>query len=122
MQSKVFSSNKTLNLRGGLLDLSTPRVMGVLNVTPDSFYDGGRFTDEASILKQVEKMQREGADLIDVGGYSTRPGAKEISEEAELNRVVDAIRIIMKAFPEAVLSVDTFHSAVARAATVKGPL
>ena len=120
MQSKVFSSNKTLNLRGGLLDLSTPRVMGVLNVTPDSFYDGGRFTDEASILKQVEKMQREGADLIDVGGYSTRPGAKEISEEAELNRVVDAIRIIMKAFPEAVLSVDTFHSAVARAATGEG--
>jgi len=120
MQSKVFSSNKTLNLRGGLLDLSEPRVMGVLNVTPDSFYDGGRFTDETSILKQVEKMQREGADLIDVGGYSTRPGAQEISEEAELNRVVDAIRIIMKAFPEVVLSVDTFHSAVARAATGEG--
>jgi dihydropteroate synthase len=120
MQSKVFSSNKTLNLRGGLLDLSTPRVMGILNVTPDSFYDGGRFTDEPSILKQVEKMQRDGADMIDVGGYSTRPGAQEISEEVELNRVVDAIRIIMKVFPEAVLSVDTFHSSVAKAATSEG--
>ena len=120
MQSKVFSSNKTLNLRGRLLDLSTPKVMGILNVTPDSFYDGGRYTDEQSILEQAEKMQRDGADVIDVGGYSTRPGAKEISEEEELNRVVDAIRIIVKAFPEAVLSVDTFRSSVAKAATSEG--
>jgi dihydropteroate synthase len=120
MQSKVFSSNKTLNLRGELMDLSTPKVMGILNVTPDSFYDGGRYTDEQSILKQVEKMQREGADLIDVGGYSTRPGAGGISEEEELNRAVDAIRIIMKVFPEAVLSVDTFRSSVAKAATSEG--
>src|SRR5260221_12592039 len=120
MQSKVFSSNKTLNLRGRLLDLSTPKVMGVLNVTPDSFYDGGRYIDEPSILAQVEKMLREGADMIDVGGYCTRPGATEISGKEELNRAVDAIRIIMKAFPEAVLSVDTFRSIVARAAIGEG--
>src|SRR5258706_1125985 len=120
MQSKVFSSNKTLNLRGRLLDLTAPKVMGVLNVTPDSFYDGGRYTDEQSILAQSEKMLRDGADVIDVGGYSTRPGAKEISGEEELNRVVDAIRIIIKIFPEAILSVDTFRSSVARAAMSEG--
>jgi len=120
MQSKVFSSNKTLNLRGGLLDLSTPKVMGILNVTPDSFYDGGRYTDDQSILEQVEKMQRDGADVIDVGGYSTRPGAKEISGGEELSRVVNAIRIIVKAFPESILSVDTFRSSIAKAAVLEG--
>ncbi|HMI65297.1 MAG TPA: dihydropteroate synthase [Cyclobacteriaceae bacterium] len=120
MQSKVFSSNKTLNLHGRLMDLGTPKVMGVLNVTPDSFYDGGRYTDEASILAQVEKMLRDGADVIDVGGYSTRPGAREISEEEELNRATNAIRTILKTFPEAVLSVDTFRSAVAKAAIREG--
>jgi len=102
------------------MDLGTPKVMGVLNVTPDSFYDGGRYTDEASILAQVEKMLRDGADVIDVGGYSTRPGAREISEEEELNRATNAIRTILKTFPEAVLSVDTFRSAVAKAAIREG--
>ena len=120
MQSKVFSSNKTLNLHGRLMDLGTPKVMGVLNVTPDSFYDGGRYTDESSILAQVEKMLRDGADVIDVGGYSTRPGAREISEEEELNRAANAIRTILKTFPDAVLSVDTFRSAVAKAAIREG--
>jgi dihydropteroate synthase len=120
MQSKVFSSNKTLNLHGRLMDLGTPKVMGVLNVTPDSFYDGGRYTDEASILAQVEKMLRDGADVIDVGGYSTRPGAREISEEEELNRAANAIKTILKTFPDAVLSVDTFRSAVAKAAIREG--
>jgi len=120
MQSKVFSSNKTLNLRGRLMDLGTPKVMGVLNVTPDSFYDGGRYTDEASILAQVEKMLHDGADVIDVGGYSTRPGAGEISEEEELNRAANAIRTIIKTFPDAVLSVDTFRSVVAKAAIREG--
>lgn len=120
MQSKVFSSNKTLNLRGGLFDLNTPKVMGILNVTPDSFYDGGRYTDDQSILVQVEKMQRDGADMIDVGGYSTRPGAKEISVGEELSRVVNAIRIIIKAFPESILSVDTFRSSIAKAAVLEG--
>jgi len=120
MQSKVFSSNKTLNLHGRLMDLGTPKVMGVLNVTPDSFYDGGRYTDESSILAQVEKMLSDGADVIDVGGYSTRPGAREISEEEELNRVANAIRTILKTFPDAVLSVDTFRSAVAKAAIREG--
>ncbi len=120
MQSKVFSTNKTLNVRGKLWDLSTPKVMGILNVTPDSFYDGGRYLEEKSILEQVEKMLGEGADLIDVGGYSTRPGAREISEDEELKRVIDAIRIILAAFPDAVLSADTFHASVARSAVDAG--
>ena len=120
MQSKVFSTNKTLNIRGTLWDLSTPKVMGILNVTPDSFYDGGRYEEEKSIIGKVEKMLSEGADLIDVGGYSTRPGAAEILEAEEQKRVVDAIRIILNAFPQVVLSIDTFRSGVARAAVEAG--
>ena len=120
MQSKVFSTNKTLNIRGTLWDLSTPKVMGILNVTPDSFYDGGRYEEEKSIIGKVEKMLSEGADLIDVGGYSTRPGAAEILEAEEQKRVVDAIRIILSAFPQVVLSIDTFRSGVARAAVEAG--
>src|SRR5260221_2839702 len=120
MQSKIFSVNKTLNVRGKLIDLSEPKIMGILNVTPDSFYDGFKYTDAASILKQVEKMILEGVDFIDVGGYSTRPGAAEISEEEELNRVLPAIKIIAKNFPDAIISIDTFRSGVARQAIEAG--
>src|SRR5882757_8407950 len=87
MQSKIFLANKTLNVRGRLIDFSEPKIMGILNVTPDSFYDGFRYTDEAAMVNQVEKMITEGADFIDVGGYSTRPGAAEIPLAEELNRV-----------------------------------
>jgi len=120
MQSKVFSQNKTLNLRGRLLDLSTPRIMGILNVTPDSFFDGSRFSDETSILQQVEKMTHEGAALIDIGGYSTRPGASDITEKEELNRIIAPIRSILKKFPDTLISIDTFRSGVARAAIEEG--
>lgn len=116
MQSKLFSANKTLNIRGRMIDLSTPKIMGVLNVTPDSFYDGFRYTDENSILKQVEKMLTEGADFIDVGGYSTRPGAEEISVDEEKRRVLFAINLILKKFPECVISIDTFRSSIAKEA------
>src|SRR6478736_8004396 len=114
MQSKIFSANKTLNVRGRLIDLSEPKVMGILNVTPDSFYDGFKYTDEASILKQVEKMVSEGTDFIDVGGNSTRPGAEDISEEEELKRVLPAVKAISKNFPTAIISIDNFRSNVAR--------
>jgi len=120
MQSKIFSVNKTLNVRGKLIDLSGPKIMGILNVTPDSFYDGFKYTDETSIFKQVEKMVSEGADFIDVGGYSTRPGAEDISEEEELNRVLPAIKIIFKNFPAAVISIDTFRASVAKRAIEAG--
>lgn len=119
-ESRVFSTPKTLNIRGKLMDLSVPRVMGILNVTPDSFYDGGRYTSEAAIAGQAEKMLKEGAAFIDVGGYSSRPGAADISSEEELRRVVAAIRAIMKNFPEAIITIDTFRSEVARAAVAEG--
>lgn len=122
MQSKVFSTNKTLNVGGLLMDLTIPKVMGILNVTPDSFYDGGRFVASSNILKQTAKMLQEGADLIDVGGHSTRPGAAGVSEEEEGKRVLNTVKAILQEFPRAVLSVDTFRASIARAAVGEGAL
>ena len=110
----------TLNCRGRLLDLSRPVVMGILNVTPDSFYDGGRYADEVSALKQAEKMLSEGASILDVGGASSRPGAAEVPEEEELRRVVGTIESIQHHFPEAVISIDTWRPGVAQAAVQAG--
>lgn len=87
--------------------------MGVLNVTPDSFYDGGKYKDEASILKQVEQMLNDGATFIDVGAYSSRPGADHVYEAEELNRILPIVKLILKEFPEALISIDTFRSKVA---------
>jgi len=120
MQSKIFSANNTLNVRGQLINFSKPKIMGILNVTPDSFFDGFRYTDEASMVKQVEKMIREGADFVDVGGYSTRPGAVEISLTEELSRVIPVVKIISKKFPEIIISIDTFRSEVAKQAIDAG--
>jgi len=119
-ENNFFSTNKTLNLNGRLIDLHSPRVMGILNVTPDSFYDGNRYATDADILKQTEKMLLDGATFIDVGGYSTRPGAKEISAEEEQKRVLQAVKNIAREFPEAFISVDTFRSEVVRAAVNEG--
>lgn len=119
-ESKIFYTNKTLNIRGRLVDLSIPKIMGILNVTPDSFYDGGRYDSEVAIMVQVEKMIEDGATFIDIGGYSSRPGADDISVAEEINRVSKAIKIISKKFPEVILSVDTFRSQVAYAAVRDG--
>ncbi|MBL7872266.1 MAG: dihydropteroate synthase [Cyclobacteriaceae bacterium] len=119
-QSKLFSPNKTLLIAGKVVDLSTQKVMGILNVTPDSFYDGGRYTRENTYLQQAEKMIVEGADFIDVGGYSTRPGASEVSVNEELARVIPVINSIKKEFPFAVISIDTFRASVAKAAVEEG--
>lgn len=120
MQNNVFYTNKTLNVRGRLLDLRTPRIMGILNVTPDSFFDGGRFINEKAALTHASKMLEDGADLIDVGGASSRPGASSLSEDEEVVRVLPVIESLVKHFPGAVLSVDTFRSAVARRAVEAG--
>lgn len=104
----------TINCKGKLIDLSTPKVMGVLNVTPDSFYDGGSYKDESAILSQVETMLVEGATFIDVGGYSSKPGADFVSESEELNRVVPVVELILKHFPETIISIDTFRSEIAK--------
>lgn len=115
-----FSVKKTLKLHGNLLDLTQPRVMGILNVTPDSFYEGSRQHGEKELLLQAEKMLAEGADILDIGGYSSRPGATDISEEEEWQRVGMAVKLLVKHFPEAPLSVDTFRADVARKAVLEG--
>jgi dihydropteroate synthase len=120
VQNKTFITNKTLNIRGRLLDLSTPCVMGILNITPDSFYTGSRVTSEKKILKQAEKMLGEGATFLDVGGYSSRPGATDISVEEEISRVRTAIQAVVREFPTAIISIDSFRSEVVRAAVGEG--
>lgn len=103
-----------INTGGKLLDLEIPRVMGILNVTEDSFYKGSRYTKEKDIVEAAVRMFEEGADMIDVGGYSSRPGAQDIPEEEEGRRVFNALQLIIKELPEAVISVDTFRSGIAR--------
>jgi dihydropteroate synthase len=110
----------TINCRGNLIDLSTPKVMGILNCTPNSFYDGGKYRDEKSILQQTEKMLLEGATFIDIGAYSSKPNADFVSEELELNRLLPVIDLIVKNFPSTLLSVDTFRSNVAQHAVAAG--
>lgn len=105
-----------MNCRGQLLSLAQPKVMGILNLTPDSFFDGGQYTQKAHYLAQTEKMLAEGADIIDVGAASTRPGADLLTAEQEIQRLLPALEAIKKEFPKAVISVDTFQSSVAHAA------
>lgn len=111
---------KSINCKGKLIDLTGPKVMGILNLTPDSFYDGGRFSSDKEILLQTEKMQREGATFIDIGAYSSRPGAIHLSEEEELSRILPTLEIIVKKFPEILISIDTFRSSVAEQSIALG--
>ena len=110
----------TINIKGSLLDLSTPKVMGILNVTPDSFYENSRISKEEDIISQVETMIADGMDIVDVGGYSSRPGAKNISEVEEIERVVPVIKIISARFPNLPISIDTFRAKVAEASIKVG--
>ena len=103
----------SLNCKGKLLAIDKPLVMGIINTTPDSFYDGSRKQSSESVLKQATKMLNEGADIIDVGGQSTRPGSERISAKEELKRVLPAVEIILKNFPDTIISVDTYQSEVA---------
>ncbi|MDF4202294.1 dihydropteroate synthase [Maribacter sp. SA7] len=109
-----------INCNGKLISLDQPKVMGILNVTPDSFFDGGKYKNQSSILHQVEKMFNEGATFIDIGAYSSRPGALEVDEATELQRITPIVDLILKNFPEAILSIDTFRSNVAKACIEKG--
>ncbi|MEI7583700.1 dihydropteroate synthase [Runella sp.] len=111
---------KTLNIGGKLLDLSTPQVMGILNVTPDSFYSGSRVLQVEDAYKKAERMISEGASILDLGGHSTRPGADAVSEEEELKRVLPVVEMIQKRFPDAIISIDTFRSTVARESIAAG--
>jgi dihydropteroate synthase len=103
-----------ININNRLVDLTVPIVMGIVNVTPDSFFIGNRFTTDKSILHCVEKILTEGGTIVDIGGYSTRPMADKVSQDEEIRRISEALSIILKKFPEALISVDTFRSGVVR--------
>ena len=110
----------TINCKGMLVDLTTPKVMGILNVTPNSFYDGGKYKNETEILSQVEKMLNEGADFIDIGAYSSKPNADFVLEEEEIARISPVVGLVLKHFPETLLSIDTFRSEVAKVSIENG--
>lgn len=120
MKDTIFQTKKTWNLNGTVNRLDGPLVMGIINTTPDSFYNGSRHTTEGQVLSFAEKMVDEGVDIIDIGGYSSRPGAGDVTQEEELRRVMPAIRSVVKNFPEITISVDTFRAEVARAAVGEG--
>ncbi len=110
----------TINCKGNLIDLTSPKVMGILNITPNSFYDGGKYADEKSILFQVEKMLIDGATFIDIGAYSSKPNAEFVCEDEEMNRLLPVVELVLKSFPETIISIDTFRSNVAQKAIENG--
>ncbi|HLO57740.1 MAG TPA: dihydropteroate synthase [Bacteroidales bacterium] len=113
LKDTLFSVKQTINCGGVLIDLSIPRVMGILNITPDSFYDGGRYKNEKDILDRVEQMLSEGADIIDIGACSTRPGSAGITIEEEMQRLKSALVPVRSRFHSAVISIDTYRSEIA---------
>lgn len=104
----------TINCKGQLIDIASPKVMGILNLTPNSFFDGGKYKNNSEILLQVEKMLNDGATFIDIGAYSSKPNAEFVSEAEELQRIVPVVQLILEKFPETILSIDTFRSEVAK--------
>jgi dihydropteroate synthase len=119
-QATTSSQQQFINCKGQLIDLSQPKVMGILNLTPNSFYDGGKYTDKIEIVNRVGKMLNEGATFIDIGAYSSKPNAEFVSEEEELTRLLPIIELLIENFPDILISVDTFRSQVAKRAIQKG--
>ena len=105
---------KSINCNGKLIDFTTPKVMGILNSTPDSFFDGGIYKDLAAMLHQAEKMLQEGATFIDIGAYSSKPNAKKVDEKEELDRITPVVKALVKEFPHILISIDTFRSTIAK--------
>nr|WP_315258750.1 dihydropteroate synthase [uncultured Flavobacterium sp.] len=103
-----------MNCKGQLIDLSTPKVMGILNITPNSFFDGGKYKNEGELLERVQKMLNDGVDFIDVGAYSSKPNAEFVSEEEEISRIIPVVNLLQKHFPDIILSIDTFRAGVAK--------
>ena len=110
----------TINCKGQLIDLSKPKVMGILNVTPNSFFDGGKYKNADEIVAQVQKMLSEGATFIDIGAYSSKPNAEFVSVEEEIARIVPIVELLVQQFPNILISIDTFRSEVAEACILKG--
>lgn len=119
-KSTSFQQKNTINAGGSLIDFTIPRVMGILNITPDSFYQGSRTPGTDDALRRAEKLLSDGAAMLDIGAYSTRPGAAEVSVEEEIGRIVPVIKALVSEFPTAILSVDTFRASVARASVEAG--
>ena len=111
---------KHININNQIIDFSTPKIMGILNLTPDSFYDGGSFTDNDSLLRKTEQMIQNGADIIDIGAVSTRPDADNVSVDEELKRIIEPIKLLSKAFTDTILSVDTYRANVAEKSIAAG--
>ncbi len=109
-----------MNVGGKLISINKPMIMGIINVTPDSFYEDSRYETQDLILKKAAQMLEEGADFIDIGGQSTRPGARLLSAKEERERIIPAIKTLLKKYPKALLSIDTYHSEVAKAAIEHG--
>ncbi len=120
MKDTILRENNSINCGGNLLSLEDPIVMGIINITPDSFYDGGKNNSIYNAILQAKTHLDAGATFLDIGGYSSRPGAEEVSEEEELARVIPVIQSITKEFPSSIISIDTFRSKVARAAVENG--
>ena len=120
MKDTIFNSNITLNCQGKLIEFDTPIIMGIINTTPDSFYKGSRVESTNQIIEQVNQFVKEGVDIIDVGGYSSRPGADEVSEEEEISRILPAIKLIRQTFKNLLISIDTFRPNVAKIALENG--
>jgi len=119
-EQRVFNTRTTIRCKSRLIDLSKPVVMGILNLTPDSFFDGGKYTDNKAIIRQAGRLLKEGAAIIDLGAASSRPGARMISEKTELKRLIPALREILHRYPEAIISVDTWRSKVAEKCVAEG--
>lgn len=118
--TSLFRKKSFLNIQGALFEINKPMIMGILNITADSFFDGGEYTNEKAQLLRVEKMINEGADFIDIGAQSTRPGAKEIDAKSEISKLNPLVSSIRKKFPDTIISIDTWHSEVAKATFESG--
>jgi len=111
--AKFLKRKSSINLNGRLIDFSKPVVMGILNVTPDSFFDGGKYKTEKKVVKRAEEILEQGGTIIDIGAVSTQPGSDGVSTKDEIDRIIPAVKAVRKAFPEAVISIDTYRSWVA---------
>ena len=120
VEKNFFEAKRSLNIKGKIFDLSTPKVMGILNITPDSFYSNSRTKSIDKVLKKTEQFLNEGASFVDIGGYSSRPGATNISEDEELGRLIPVIEALHKNLPEALISIDTFRAKVAEETIMAG--
>ena len=119
-KSTAFNEIRHIKINNKVIDFSTPKIMGILNLTPDSFYDGGKYKDSSSLLHKAEDMILSGADIIDIGAVSSRPGAPNVTVEEELKRIVEPIELLTKAFPDAIFSIDTYRSRVAEETIAAG--